>query len=216
MPPIILASASPRRRELFALLGRPFETVPAEIDERLRRGESPEEAARRLSLAKARAVAGQHPQALVVAADTFVVLDGDVLGKPADPVDATDMLRRMRDRQHQVLSGLVLLDGLLARTVVEVVGTRVWMRGYRDEEIETYVETGDPMDKAGAYAIQHAGFRPVARVVGCPANVMGLPLCRVRAGLFSLGHSLPPAPIQACDPPLTCAIRHLIVPDTVE
>lgn len=216
MTPIILASASPRRRELFALLGLPFEIVPAEVREELLPGESSEDMARRLSLAKARAVADDYPQALIVAADTFVVLDGDILGKPTDPIEATNMLRRMRGREHQVLSGLALLDGRSGCTVVEVVETRVWMRRYSDEEIEHYVKTGDPMDKAGAYAIQHVDFRPVARVIGCPANVMGLPLCRAHTTLAAMGQRPLPAPVQTCRPPLSCAIRELVLPDAVE
>ena len=209
---LILASSSPRRRQLLALLGLPFTVVRAEVDERPLPGEDPAATARRLSRAKARAAAAHVGEGLIVAADTLVVLEGEILGKPADPAEATAMLRRLRGREHRVLSGLTLLDVASGREATEVVETRVWMRLTSDEEIAAYVSSGDPLDKAGAYAVQHAGFHPVARLWGCAANVMGLPLCRLDALLRALGVPLGTTPVQVCRPPRACAIAKAMLP----
>jgi septum formation protein len=145
-------------------------------------------------------------EGLIVAADTLVVLEGEILGKPTDPAGATAMLRRLRGREHRVLSGLTLLDAISGREATEVVETRVWMRPVSNEEIAAYVASGDPLDKAGAYAIQHPGFHPVARLWGCAANVMGLPLCRLDALLRAWDVPLGTTPVQACRPPHACAV----------
>jgi len=176
-PPIVLASGSPRRRELLARLGLDFEVCVADVDERPSPGEAATELARRLSLAKARAVVPQRPQALIIAADTLVVVDGDILGKPADAREAYAMLTRLRNRVHEVLTGLTLIDAPHRRECVDVVVTQVTMRDYTDDEIRRYIATGDPMDKAGAYAIQAEDLNPVARIEGSYTNVVGLPLC---------------------------------------
>ncbi len=176
----ILASNSPRRRQLFALLGLPFDVMTVEVDETPLAGESPAEMVRRLSLAKARAVAMRlSGPAVVVGADTTVALDGQALGKPSDADDARRMLWLLRDRVHQVYTGVALVEMPGGRTRNWATGSQVWMRPYGEAEVEAYIATGDPFDKAGAYAIQHPVFRPVARVEGCYANVMGLPLCDI-------------------------------------
>jgi len=188
--PIVLASGSPRRQELLAKLELPFEVCAADIDERRLPGETPDAMARRLSLAKARAVAPLRAQALVIGADTLVVVGGDVLGKPVDEREAFAMLALLRNRAHHVLTGLALLDLARRRECVKVVTTRVTMRDYADDEIRRYIRTGDPMDKAGAYAIQATDLNPVARIEGSYTNVMGLPLCnlyhRLRAWCISM------------------------------
>jgi septum formation protein len=180
----ILASGSPRRRELLASLGILFEVIKPDIDE-TQQQEAPLDYVRRLSIEKARAVAAKLEQpALVLAADTVVilaadtigVLDGDILGKPADADYARTMLRRLRGRDHTVCTALTLLQAHTSHIQTELTLTTVHMRNYSDGEIEAYIATGDPFDKAGSYAIQHEGFHPVARIEGSHTNVVGLPI----------------------------------------
>jgi len=187
---LILASASPRRQQLFSLLGVPFTPLAADVEENRSHGEGPEEMVCRLSQAKAEALPGDCPERLIVAADTIVVLDGQVLGKPAGADEAVAMLRRLRGREHLVFSGLAALSPSMGQQAMELVQTTVWMRPYNDEEISRYVTSGDPLDKAGAYAIQHPEFNPVAYIQGCYASVMGLPLCHLRRALERLGLAL--------------------------
>jgi MAF protein len=180
-PQLILASNSPRRRQLLALAGWPFSVSAADVDETPYPNESPAGYVLRLAEAKARAVAATRLAAdqLVLAADTTVVDGSEILGKPANAVEAVAMLKRLRGHTHQVYSGIALLrlpDGLL---LTDLCVTPVPMRDYSDEEILAYVQTGDPLDKAGAYAIQHPQFHPVASLDGCYASVMGLPMCHV-------------------------------------
>jgi MAF protein len=175
---LILASNSPRRRQLLALTGWTFSVSAADVDETLYENESPTDYVLRLAETKARAVKADHDQ-IVVAADTTVVHGGDILGKPAHREEATAMLQRLRGRTHQVYSGIAVFrprDGLLLK---DLCVTDVPMRNYSDEEIRAYVETGDPLDKAGSYGIQHPGFQPVASLQGCFASVMGLPVCHL-------------------------------------
>jgi MAF protein len=177
---IVLASNSPRRRELLALTQWNFTVSVADIDESVHENESTAEYVLRLAETKARAVANRiEADRIVLAADTTVVDGRDILGKPKDDADAFAMLTRLRGRTHQVYTGLALLrvsDGLLLK---ELSVTDVPMRDYSDEEIRAYIATGDPFDKAGAYAIQHEQFHPVASLSGCYASVMGLALCHV-------------------------------------
>jgi septum formation protein len=172
--PILLASASARRRQLLALLGVDFELLSPDVDEGMRPGESDLELTRRLAEAKADAAASRSGLP-ILAADTVVSLDGRILGKPADADEARAMLRSLRGRTHIVTTGLALRAGDVRR--VEGCQTRVVMRSYGDDEIERYVATGGPFDKAGGYAVQDAGFRPAERLIGCYPNVVGLPLC---------------------------------------
>lgn len=195
---LILASASPRRQQFFSLLGVPFTALTAGVEESPRHDEKPEEMVRRLSCAKAEALAEDHPEKLIVAADTIVVLDGQVLGKPADAGEAIDMLERLRGREHLVFSGLAALSLCSGQQVTELTRTTVWMRPYSDEEISRYVASGDPLDKAGAYAIQHQQFHPVAYIQGCYASVMGLPLCHLKQALNRLGLILPVDVSRVC------------------
>jgi septum formation protein len=187
-PRFILASSSPRRRELLSSLGIDFTVVKPEIDETQRFGEHPLAYVRRLSIEKAQSVAARTTApALVLAADTVVilaadtigVLDGEILGKPSDDADARAMLRRLRRRAHTVCTALTLvrLNGTDEPIMLtELTHTVVHMRDYSDAEIDAYIATGDPFDKAGSYAIQHTGFNPVARIEGSHTNVVGLPV----------------------------------------
>jgi len=176
----------------------PFTTAAANVDEETEEGESPQEMVCRLSLAKARAVALSYPEGLIVAADTIVALDGEVLGKPADEAEAVAMLRRLRGRKHTVFSGVTVYYSASGRAITELAESAVWMRAYTDEEVARYAASGDPLDKAGAYAIQHQNFSPVERIGGCYANVMGLPLCHLARALAQLGLTLPVDVPQAC------------------
>jgi MAF protein len=175
---LVLASNSPRRRQLLSLTGWIFTVSAADVDESLSPNESPADYVIRLAETKARAVPADADR-IVLAADTTVVKGSDILGKPKDSLEATAMLKQLRGHTHQVYTGIALFrprDGLLLK---DLCVTDVPMRAYSDEEIDAYVRTGDPLDKAGAYAIQHPEFKPVARVDGCFASVMGLPVCHV-------------------------------------
>jgi septum formation protein len=177
-PQLILASNSPRRRELLSLAGWQFSASAANVDESQFSNESPPDYVLRLAETKARAVQADNDQ-IILGADTTVVDGVDILGKPKDSAEATAMLGRLRGHTHQVYTGVALLrlsDGLLLK---DLCVTDVAMRDYSDEEIYTYVATGDPLDKAGAYAIQHPEFHPVGNLAGCYASVMGLPMCHV-------------------------------------
>ncbi len=197
MKPLILASGSPRRRELFALLGLPFQVFAPRTEEIITEGEEPREAALRLALAKAKKVASHPPDRIIVSADTLVVCGDRVLGKPRDEEEASAVLQALRGKRHRVISGVVILDALNGEVVEEVAETVVWMRNYTTSEITCYISRGEPFDKAGGYAIQDGEFRPAARVEGCYANVMGLPLCHLYRGLRRMGLSIEP-PAEAC------------------
>ncbi len=195
---LILASGSPRRRQLLSLLGIPFVIKSTTVDERRALGEPPTELVLRLSQIKALAIRDVQPADLVVAADTIVVLDGDVLGKPEDADDATQMLKRLRGRAHMVYSGVTVWHHATRQMISQLGESWVWMRDYDDDEIAAYVESRDPMDKAGAYAIQHAAFDPVSRMEGCWLTVVGLPLCHLARALPRLGVQAPANVPAAC------------------
>jgi len=201
MTRFILASGSPRRRELFALFNLPFDIASADVDETPHDGEAPAQMVVRLSQAKVSAVArllATPDDAIIIAADTIVSLDGVPLGKPADRSDARRMLRALRGRTHQVHTALTLLDTRTGDSLTDVATTDVPMREYGDDEITAYIASGDPLDKAGAYAIQHNGFHPVAEMRGCFANVMGLPVCHLARALRAFGQKSP------ADIPVAC------------
>lgn len=188
---LLLASNSLRRRQLLGLCGWTFKVMPVEIDERPLRGEKPREYVLRLAEDKARATASQvQGDVLVLAADTSVVDKDDagekIIGKPSDAMEAEATLRLLQGRTHKVYTALALLRVDDGTTLTDWCATDVPMREYTDEEIRTYVASGDPFDKAGAYAIQHTGFRPVKNLQGCYANVMGLPLCHLTRTLERL------------------------------
>jgi len=182
VPQLVLASASPRRRELLALTRWTALVRPAQADEQPLAGEDAAGLARRLSRVKAHAVAADSAAgSLVLAADTVVALDGVLLGKPADAGEARAMLASLRGREHEVVTGLTLLVAGDSWEAHDVCHTRVPMREYTPEEADAYVRSGAAQDKAGAYGIQDRGFESVAmdQMTGCYANVMGLPLCHL-------------------------------------
>jgi len=174
---LVLASASPRRRELLAAAGIAFEVLPVDLDETPLDGELPEAHVRRLALAKAEAARAQRPEAVVLGADTIVVAAGRILGKPRDAEDAAWMLRTLAGRAHEVLTG-VAVAGVRGCTV-ELERTRVWFAPLSDQEIGDYVGSGEPRDKAGAYAIQGLASKFVLRIDGSYSNVVGLPVALV-------------------------------------
>lgn len=189
---LILASASPRRRELLALLGLPFEVRVAGILETPGDGEAPLEYVSRVAQEKAETITNyklpmthdktSHRE-IVIAADTEVIFEGQVLGKPKDANDACQMLARLRGRTHGVVSAVVVRDTQSGQTEEVVCQSDVPMRNYLDSELAAYVASGDPFDKAGGYAIQHDGFHPVETFEHCYASVMGLPLCHLTVAL---------------------------------
>jgi nucleoside triphosphate pyrophosphatase len=188
--PLILASASPRRRQLLALGEWEFQLRPVDAVEVPHPGEGPADFVRRMSRTKARMAAeGVNSSALVIAADTTVTIDGRILNKPADAPEAVTMLTQLRGRTHEVLTAITVLDTATGRATTDLARSRVPMRAYGDDELNAYVATGDPLDKAGAYAIQHPGFQPVdqEQFGDCFANVMGLPLCHLLRRLRQLG-----------------------------
>jgi MAF protein len=196
--PIVLASRSPRRYDFIKSLGIAFQIHVADIDERSQEGELPVDLVARLSREKALAVAVLYPDAIVIGADTIVALDGQVLGKPAGPDEATEMLRRLRDRPHHVYSGVTVCSPTHDTPLTSVSDSTVWMRPYSDADIAAYVASGDPLDKAGAYGIQNAEFSPVARFQGCYASVMGLCLCDLVELLSQAGLTIEADAPDAC------------------
>jgi septum formation protein len=182
---LVLASSSPRRRALLEEIGARFEVVAREIDETAMPGESPRSYARRVAAAKARAVRLVRPGTWLLAADTVVEIDGDILGKPADAVAARLMLSRLSGRTHRVLTAVVLVAPDDTLHVDEVVTSRVCFREMDAHEIEAYVATREPFDKAGAYAVQGIGGGFVESIRGSYSSVVGLPLELVREALGS-------------------------------
>ncbi len=201
---LLLASNSPRRKQLLALGGWTFEVQPADIDERPLPDEQPWDYVLRLARTKAQVVADiAPPDACIIAADTTVVdlienpAGTVILGKPANPQEAWAMLRQLRGRAHQVYTALAIYRPAEQMLFSDLCVTNVPMRDYTDDEIEAYIASGDPFDKAGGYAIQHAGFHPVEKLSGCYANVVGLPLCHLTRTMRRFGiepqHDIPSA-----------------------
>ena len=183
---VILASESPRRRDLLGRICADFRVVPSGIEERL---DGPPTAASvaALALEKARVVAGRVSEGIVVGADTVVVVDGEALGKPAGADDARAMLRRLRGRAHEVITGVAVVDAATGRAASTAVVTCVTMRDVGDDVIDAYVAGGEPLDKAGAYAIQEGGALLIAGFVGSYSNVVGLPLAATARLLKEFG-----------------------------
>ena len=188
-PMIILASASPRRRELLTQVGINFQVVPSNADETLFEDEKPEAHVIRLSCDKALEVSNRQAQTgrWFIGSDTVVVCDEIILGKPANAADATEMLTSLSGRYHRVISGYAIHDREIGRTLSAAVITRVFFKDLTTREIEGYIATGEPFDKAGSYAIQGIGSFMVPKIEGSYTNVVGLPLCEVIAALEELG-----------------------------
>ena len=189
--PLILASASPRRRELLQNAGLRFRVIPSQTAEEVRPGEAPRDYVRRTARDKARAVARDHPAAWILAADTIVEIDGQILGKPRDEADGRRMLGLLSGRQHRVMTAFVVLGA--EHQVERLVTSTVRFKPLSEAQIGAYLASGEPADKAGAYAIQGQGRALVADMQGSYTNVVGLPMDEVLACLQALGIKAPPA-----------------------
>jgi septum formation protein len=191
---LILASGSPRRRDLLSRLEVPFACLPAEIEEKARPGETPRALAERLAREKAEAVVaqiGRTPRRVVLGSDTIVVIGEEVLGKPRDSEHALALLRKLSGRTHRVLTAVAVVESDTGRTHSRVVESRVTLREADEAELRDYVATGESLDKAGAYALQGEGRRFIAGVEGSETNVIGLPLEETRAMLQDAGVEIP-------------------------
>jgi MAF protein len=196
---LILASQSPRRKQLLEWTGWSFEIFPASTTENEEPGEVPLDYVRRMSSEKAATVVSRLTEnGFVLAADTVVVLDGKILGKPKNNEQAKEFLAELRNKVHLVHTALFIEDSATKRIQQDLCTSQVNMREYTKKEIREYIDTGDPLDKAGAYAVQHKGFHPVQDFEGCLANVMGLPLCHLVRTMAKLG-VFPPLHV-----PFTC------------
>lgn len=191
VPHLILASTSPRRKELLDLLGIPFEVIPPTTSEEVLGQESPADHVRRLALEKAQSVANRHPTGLVIGSDTVIELDGQITGKPADLEEAHDMLNRLRGKCHLVHTGLALVakTGQIEETWVESV--KVWIKDFSNTDLQTYLKTRDSLGKAGAYSIQGEGANLIEKIEGDYPSVVGLPLWRIAKLLEQSGVELP-------------------------
>ena len=201
MPRLVLASASPRRNELLAALDVAFEVIPADIDETTSEPD-PRRVAEGLALRKARAVAAQHPDAVVLGFDTVVTIDGALLGKPEDDADARRMLALLRGRTHEVVTGVAAIAGAI--TAADHVASDVTMREYTDAEVSAWIANGEAADKAGSYASQDPTFAPVSHLEGCTCSVIGLPLWTVRRLLRLAGIETAQPSIERC---AACPLR---------
>ena len=198
---LLLASNSPRRRQLLALGNWKFTVAVSEVDESQQANETPRDYVLRLAKAKALAVLKEaHPENIIIGSDTAVVDGNSILGKPKDGEDAARMLKQLRGHTHQVYTGVAFYRVSDGKMLTELCVTDVPMRAYSDDEILAYVKTGDPLDKAGAYAIQHPDFQPVESIRGCYASVMGLPMCHVIRALRLLDVHAE----RATDVPMAC------------
>jgi septum formation protein len=176
MKRIILASSSPRRKALLEKAGLKFEVEPADYFENLNSGLEPNEMVKKLSLEKARNVANNNPGAIVIAADTIGVLGDEIIGKPRDEDDARKMLSKLSGKSHLVITGFTIINGATGKSITRSIETKVYFRSLTNREIENYVKTGEPLDKAGAYGIQGLGAALVDHIDGDYDNVVGLPL----------------------------------------
>jgi septum formation protein len=186
-PKIILASKSPRRRYLLEQAGLTFAVIPSDVDEAALPAASPGQTVRRLAQSKAGDIADKFPESWVIGADTLVVVAGEILGKPQSKNEAHDMLRRLSGRTHQVLTGYCVCCRATGSMFAETVATDVRFKTLTPVEIEWYIRTGEPFDKAGAYAIQGIGTFLVRSINGSYSNVVGLPLCEVIEHLIGQG-----------------------------
>ena len=188
---MVLASASPRRRELLTEMGLDFQIVPSDVPEEPQPGEAAGDVVRRLSADKALAVAANLAHGLVIGADSMVVLEGEVIGKPSGAAEARLMLLRLRGTSHQVATGVTVVDAASGRYLSDSMTSNITLRDLSDGEIDASIATGAPLDKAGAYAVQDTDLRPAESWDGCYSNIIGLPLCRLGEMLVELGYTLP-------------------------
>jgi len=186
-PPLILASASPRREEMLRLAGVRFAILHGNVNETPRAGEAPQDYALRLSEAKARVVAALRPGHWVLGADTIVTIDGELLGKPATRDEARCMIRKLSGREHTVITAFTLVNSGRGEVIRRAVASQVRFKNVPDDEVEWYVSTAEPYDKAGGYAVQGKASFLISEVHGSYTNVVGLPLCEVIEALKGLG-----------------------------
>jgi septum formation protein len=186
-PPLVLASASPRRKEMLRLVGVRFAILHGDVDETPREGEAPEDYALRLSESKARAVAVMRPGRWVLGADTIVTIDGELLGKPATRDEARCMIRKLSGREHTVITAFTLFNSEQAEVIRQAVSSQVRFKEIPNDEVEWYVATDEPYDKAGGYAVQGKASFLISEIRGSYTNVVGLPLCEVVEALKELG-----------------------------
>lgn len=187
MRKIVLASTSPRRKQLLKQLGVTFEIVSSDIIEQLNPRLKPRHQVEELAFQKAEAVASKFTDAIIIGADTLVTLGDEVMGKPKDEQEAKRMLKKLRGRQHSIITGLVLIDILAKRTIIKSVETRVWFKKMSPQEIASYIEKEKPLDKAGAYALQDRGATFVEKIEGDYFGGVGLPLFTLAKELKKLG-----------------------------
>ena len=205
---LVLASSSPRRQNLIEALNPKFAIVHPVSNESPREiSETPEEYVLRLSRTKAQSVANDIPDSIILGADTTVVLKDQVLNKPEDPTEAKGMLESLRGKMHIVITGITVLDSESNTYLSLSKITRITMREYDNSEISSYIEHGNPFDKAGSYAVQDTSFNPVKKIEGCYLNVVGLPICEIPSIMSKLGattHVKPSwtTPDQCCNCPL--------------
>lgn len=187
MVKIILASASPRRKQLLKQIGLDFEIIPSNIEEKLNPRYKPQRQAEILSLQKAKAVAGKIKNGVVIGADTFIYLENDMIGKPKDEKDAERILKKLSGKVHYVITGFTLIDTESNRTVTKSEVTKVWFRRVNDKEIKSFIKKEHPLDKAGAYAINELAAVFIERIEGDYFNIVGLPLFALTKELKKFG-----------------------------
>lgn len=187
MRKIILASSSPRRKEVFGKLKLPFEIQHSDYEENMSLPMSPVELAKYLSLGKAESVGQKNPDAIIIAADTFVIFEDKLLGKPKSEIEATEMLKMLSGKENDIVTGVTIIDTKTGQKISFYDTTKVFIQELSDEIIENYIKTGEPMDKAGAYAIQELGAILIEKIEGDMFNAMGLPLRRLAQELEKFG-----------------------------
>ena len=190
MKSIILASASPRRKKLLERIGLRFKIVVSKFEEVIDPKLSPHQLAKKLSLEKAKIVATKYKNAIVIAADTFVICDNKIIGKPKDENDARQTLRLLSNRAHSIITGFTIIDSDTGKTVSRSEETKVFMRKITEEEIDSYVKTKEPLGKAGSYAIQEKGSMFIEKIEGDYFNVVGLPIYSLFKELKNFGVSV--------------------------
>lgn len=190
MKTIILASASPRRKELLEKLGLKFKVEPSNSEEHVRYELAPHELAKALSLEKAKAIAQRYKDVIIIAADTLIVFEGRILGKPHTGTEAKEILKTLNGKPHSVITAFTIVDTEANKTISRSVETKVYLRKLSSDEIDAYVKSKEPLDKAGAYAIQGLGSMIVEKIEGDYFNVVGLPLSALAESLKELGISI--------------------------
>ena len=187
MKKIILASSSPRRKNLLSQIGLEFEVDPSDYQEDLTLKMEPKELAEHLSLGKAKDVAKRHKDSIIIAGDTFCVFEKEILGKPHTPERAKEMLQKLNGKSHSIITGFTIIDTETNKQVSKSIETKVYFRNISEEEIDAYIATGEPLEKAGAYAMQHLGGLFIEKIEGDYFNIIGLPILPLSIELKNFG-----------------------------